>query len=274
MYTYSFVNEGLMSKVLWNTTDLVPMKNPLSEELSHLRWSIIPNLLLSIEKNDREFDRLRLFEIEKVFKRNWNEINEHYSLSWVEVSNKDIVYYDVQNTISDLLKTVWVDRYMYDNCDVIPTFAHRWRTASIIVRWEVIWTVWEIHPKVANNFEINTRIWYFEIDIEKLEKSLYGITKAKELSNYQENNFDLSFVVDKTIKTKDIKITIEKSNQNLITKVELVDIYEDEIKLPWKRSLSFKIYIQSMEWTLDDKIKNELINEIVNKVGKKGWVLR
>jgi hypothetical protein len=37
MYTYSFVNEELMNKSLGNTEDLVPMKNALSEELTHLR---------------------------------------------------------------------------------------------------------------------------------------------------------------------------------------------------------------------------------------------
>jgi phenylalanyl-tRNA synthetase beta subunit len=56
--------------------------------------------------------------------------------------------------------------------------------------------------------------------------------------------------------------------------VELVDIYEDEVKLAWKRSLTYKIFIQSMDWTLDDKIKNQLINEIVKKVEKKWWELR
>jgi len=33
------------------------------------------------------------------------------------------------------------------------------------------------------------------------------------------------------VKAKDIKATIEKANNNLITKVELIDIYEDEEKL-------------------------------------------
>jgi phenylalanyl-tRNA synthetase beta subunit len=42
----------------------------------------------------------------------------------------------------------------------------------------------------------------------------------------------LNFVVNKDIKTKDIKLNIEKSNQELITKVELLDIYIDENKLP------------------------------------------
>ncbi len=274
MYTYSFVNEELMTKSLGNTENLVPMKNALSEELTHLRWSLIPNLLLSLEKNIRDFSDMKLFELEKVFTRKGSDINESYSLAWVELSNKDVVYYDIQNTISDFFKTVWVNSYMFDVCVKTPSFAHSGRTGSIIVRWKEVWTIWEIHPKVANNFNINSRIGYFEINISQLENALYSITKAKEVSNFQENNFDLNFVADKIVKSKDLKATIEKTNQNLITKVELVDIYEDEVKLPWKSSHTFKIFIQSLEWTLDDKVKNELINEIVKKVEKKWWELR
>jgi phenylalanyl-tRNA synthetase beta chain len=274
MYTYSFVNENLMNKALWNTNDLVPMKNALSEDLTHLRWSLIPNLLLSLEKNIKEFSDMKLFELEKVFIREWNNIDEAYSLAWVELSNKEIIYYDIQNTISDFFKTVWIPKYMYDISKTIPSFAHSWRTASIIIRWKEVWTIWEIHPKAAANFGINNRIWYFEINISKLDAALYWITKVKEVSNFQENNFDLNFVADKTVKNKDLKATIEKTDAKLITKVELVDIYEDEEKLPWKRSHTFKIFIQSLEWTLDDKVKNELINNIVKKVEKKWWELR
>lgn len=274
MYTYSFVNNDLMEKTLWNSKDLVPMKNALSEELTHLRWSLIPNLLLSLEKNIREYSQMKLFELEKVFKRNDSEIDEYYSLAWVETSEKDVAYYDIQNKVSDLFKTLWVNNYMFDTCKNSPSFSHSTRTASIIVRWQEIWTVWEIHPKVAKNFEINSRIWYFEINVSKLKDALYSITKAKDVSNFQENNFDLNFVVSKDIKAKDIKVTIEKTNNKIITNVDLFDIYENEEKLPGKRSLSFKIYIQSMDWTLDDKVKNELIKDIVSKVEKKWWELR
>ena len=274
LYTYSFVNKELMNKALWDTNYLVPMKNALTEELTHLRWSLIPNLLLSLEKNNKDFELMKLFEIEKIFKKDWSNINEYYSLAWVQTSDENIVYYDIQNTISNFFKTVWITNYMYDTCKNIPSFAHPWRTASIIVRWKEIWTIWEIHPKVNENFEINKKIWYFEINIEKIKDALYSITKAKEISNFQENNFDLNFVANKDIKSKDLKMTIQKTNTKLITKVELVDIYENEEKLPWKRSHTFKIFIQSMDWTLDDKVKNELINEIVKKVEKKWWELR
>ena len=274
MYTYSFVNEELMKKTGWNVENLVPMKNSLSEELTHLRWSLIPNLLLSLEKNIREYSDIKLFELEKVFNKEWNEVNEFYSLAWVEINKKELAYYDVQNVIWDLFKTLWVKSYAFDIPNEKPSFAHWWRVANIIVRGQEIWTIWEIHPKIAANFEIKDRIWYFDINIDKLKNALYSITKAKDVSSFQENNFDLNFVITKKVKAKDIKLAIEKTNPSLITKVELVDIYEDEVKLAWKRSLTYKIFIQSMDWTLDDKIKNQLINEIVKKVEKKWWELR
>jgi len=274
MYTYSFVSNDLMKKTLGNTENLIPMKNALSEELTHLRWSLIPNLLLSLEKNINEYSEMKLFEIEKVFNLNKTDVIENYNLSWVEIINKDIAYYDIQNTVSNFLKYIGVLNFSYENTTSLPKYAHAWRTWAIIVRWQQVWIIWEINPKVANNFSINSRIWFFEINIESLENAIYSTIKAKDISSFQENNFDLNFVIDKDNKASKIKLAIEKTDKNIINKVELIDIYENEEKLPWKRSLLFTIYIQSLEKTLDDKDKANLINEIVKNVSKIWWELR
>ena len=274
IYNYSFVNENLMKKLDSSTKDLIDLKNALSEELTHMKDSHIPNLLESLEKNLHEFKNLKLIEIEKVFYKKWSSINENYSIAWVITSEKDIIYYDIQSIVSDYLKTVWVNNYYYDIISDYPSYVHKGRTSKIVVRGVNVWIVWEIHSRVCNNFWINNRVWFFEINIELLKDALYSKVNAKDISEFQENNFDLSFVVDKNVKWKDISKTIEKTDTNIINKVELFDIYENEEKLPWKRSLSFKIYIQSMTKTLDDKVKNKLINEIIEKVNKKWWVLR
>lgn len=274
MYTYSFVNENLMKKCLSNIDNLIPMKNALSEELTHLRWSLIPNLMLSLEKNIIEYNELKLFEIEKVFNLKWIDIIEKYNLSWVQVSNSEIPYYELQNTISNFFKYIWISSFSYEETENLPNYAHKWRTASIKVRWQNIWIIWEIHPKVTSNFEINSRVWFFEIDVEAIKEAVYQTIKAKDISSFQENNFDLNFVIDKSNKASKIKQAIEKSNDKIINKVELMDIYENEEKLPWKRSLLFTIYIQSLEKTLDDKDKANLINEIIKNVAKVWWELR
>jgi phenylalanyl-tRNA synthetase beta chain len=273
MYTYSFVNTELMEKVWDSTQSLVPMKNALSEELTHLKWSHIPNLISSLEKNMREYKELKLFEIEKVFSRNNNEISEYYSMAWLIMQDTEILYYEIQNILTDFFKTVWIEKFQFNIPKQFPTFSHKWRTASIILRGKEVGTIWEIHPKYTNNFWIKQRVAYFEINAELIEQALYSKVKAQDLSEYQANNFDISFVVDKNTQWSDIYNTISRAN-NFITKVDLVDIYEDEEKLPGQRSLTFKIYIQSMENTLDDKVKNKVIEEIVNKVEKKWGKLR
>lgn len=273
MYTYSFVNQNLMEKLGWDTNNLVPMKNALSEELTHLKWSHIPNLIAGLEKNMREYKELKLMEIEKIFSRNQSEITEKYALSGVIMKSADVLYYEIQTTVNDLLTTLWVDKFQLNIPKVFPSFAHKWRTASINIRGNDIWFVWEIHPKYANNFWIKQNIAFFEIDADALKQALYSKVKAQDLSEFQANNFDINFVVDKNVEWKNIFTTIQNAD-NLISKVELVDIYEDEEKLPGKRSVTFKVYIQSMEKTLDDKVKNEIISQIVKKVEKKWGELR
>jgi phenylalanyl-tRNA synthetase beta chain len=199
-------------------------------------------------------------------------ISEWYSLAWVEVFDEDVVYYKMQNTISNFFKSVWIYKFEFIH-DFVPAFCHVWRTALVMVRWQVVWLVWEIHPKVAHNFGIEKRIWFFEIEVEKLKDALYQTFKVKDISAFQENNFDLNFVVDKDTKASIIQKTIEKVSP-LITKIELVDIYESKNKLPWKRALTYKIFIQSMGKTLDDNDKWELIKQIVESVKKVGGELR
>lgn len=274
IYNYSFVNKNLYEKLWMDIDECIALKNSLSEEATHMKNSLIPNLMLGLEENIRTRNDLKLFEIEKAFFKKWNEISEKYLLSAVMTSDKDVVYYDIQNILSNFLKSIFVDNFYFDVCDNSFEFAHSGRIAKIMARWKEIWIIWEIHPKIWEKFDVKERIWFFEIDADKLCEFWYNIKKAKEVSTFQENNFDLSFVVDKSVKWKDIKTAITNTDKNLIQKVELFDVYENEEKLPWKRSLSFTIFIQSMEWTLDDNVKNELIKKIIEKVWKVGGSLR
>ncbi len=274
MYTYSFVNSILMEKTLGSTQNLVSLKNALSEELSHMRGSLIPNLLQAIEDNSREYKNLKLFECEKVFTlKDTHTITEYYELSALEHLTWDIVYYEVQNTLKDIFAKLGIFKYSFAKSTTLPSYAHTGRSAEILVRGQSVGCIGEIHPKVAKNFGLSGRVGFLSLNLSLVETSLFGLITASEVSSFQENNFDINFVVDKGISGKDIIQAIEKSD-TLIKKVELFDIYESEEKLPGKRSLSFKIYIQSLSETLGDTVKNKLIETIIQNVEKKGGKLR
>jgi len=134
------------------------MKNYLSEELTHLKNSLIPNLLQSLEENRREFKNLKLFEIEKVFYKTSSGVAENYNLAGLIISEKNEVYYEIQNIFSLFLKKIGVDRYEYKKEENPPSFAHAGRTARLIVRGENIGIIGEIHPLIGENFDIKQRI--------------------------------------------------------------------------------------------------------------------
>lgn len=274
VYNYSFVNQELMEKLGMSVENLVPLKNYLSEEATHMRSSLIPNLMKWLEDNIRERKNMKLFEIEKVFSRKDTQVSEDYRLSGVMTSSKDVVYYDIQNIISDFLKTIFVDKFHFDITSTPPSYAHAGRVAKIIVRGQEVWYIGEVHPSIAKKFDVQERVGFFEIEVSKLLPNAYNKTKAFDFSTFQENNFDLSFVVDKNIAGREIANTIAWVDKKLIQKVELFDIYENEEKLPGKRSLSFKVYIQSMTETISDEVKWNLIKDIIAKVEKKGGSLR
>ncbi|MGB2110590.1 MAG: hypothetical protein ACPHY8_01310 [Patescibacteria group bacterium] len=54
----------------------------------------------------REYKELKLMEIEKVFTRNDSNITEKYALSAVVMKSADILYYELQTTLSDLFTTL------------------------------------------------------------------------------------------------------------------------------------------------------------------------
>lgn len=139
MYTYSFVNEALMQKALSSTKNLVTLKNALSEELSHMRGSLIPNLLQALEDNKAEYKNIKVFECEKVFiKQDAHSISEHYEFSSLEQIPQDLAYYEVQNTLKDLFSKIGVLNWSFQKAKNTPHFAHTGRTSEVLVRGKVL----------------------------------------------------------------------------------------------------------------------------------------
>jgi phenylalanyl-tRNA synthetase beta subunit len=54
------------------------------------------------------------------------------------ISEKEKVYYDMQNILNLFLKKIGVDKYEYKKSENCPSFAHAGRTAQIIIRGQFV----------------------------------------------------------------------------------------------------------------------------------------
>jgi phenylalanyl-tRNA synthetase beta chain len=70
VYTYSFTNEKLDSRILLgNIDEAIKIRNAFNEEYTHMRRSLAPRLFLGIEENLKYSKNLRFFEIGKIYKK-------------------------------------------------------------------------------------------------------------------------------------------------------------------------------------------------------------
>jgi hypothetical protein len=53
-------------------------------------------------------------------------------------SEKNIVYYDIQNILSNFLKSIFVDNFYFDTLEKIPEYAHSGRIAKVMARGKEI----------------------------------------------------------------------------------------------------------------------------------------
>ena len=108
VYGYSFVGEG--------SKDAVELENPISREFRYLRPTLETGLLKTVVQNSRFFparggsafggDKIRVFEIGKVFRRSANGVRERLSLGIALAAKKQPLILELKGIVDELLKSV------------------------------------------------------------------------------------------------------------------------------------------------------------------------
>ena len=116
----------------------------------------------------------------------------------------------------------------------------------------------------------------FEINLDKYVK-LKGTNKkiknVYKFSEYQKSERDFAFIVDKNIKAQELLKLIKNVDTTMIKDISVFDLYEGENIPKEKKSLAFKVVIQSIDKALTENdinnISKKIIKTIEDKTGSK-----
>src|SRR4030065_2981182 len=76
VYNYSFFGEKEARLFGYKEKELIEVENPLNQEYKYLRASLIPGLLKNVERNVRNFNNFRIFELGKIFESRASETRQ------------------------------------------------------------------------------------------------------------------------------------------------------------------------------------------------------
>jgi phenylalanyl-tRNA synthetase beta chain len=274
--TYSFVSPGVFSKInlkaenpLRNAIKLI---NPLGEDQSIMRTTLIPNMLDVVSKNyNKRISEGQFFELSRVYVSETPELKELPDEREVLTIGMygDVDFFDLKGVVENFLDEFNIDRYriLSSNNDSM----HPGRTAELLINNKRVGFLGEVHPDVLDKYDIPVRVYLAELSFEEIILQSNMDIKYRSLPKYPSVARDIAIVVTEEITAGQVEEIIRNKGGRLIEEVKLFDIYKGSQIQEGYKSMAYSIVYRSDEKTLSEediaKVHNKIVNSLVNQIG-------
>jgi len=277
LLTYSLVSLEKLQKV-WPQLEprIPPLKvaNPMTREQEYLRISLRAGLLAALAHN-RKFEQagIRLFEIGKAFLPQGKDLPEEREmlcavlsgtrteLSW-QTDDESLDFFDAKGVAQSLLNRLGL-KASFEHSDDEGLYPGR--GAVVIVEDDTVGILGDVHPRVAQAFELSDTVCLIEIDLEKLSDGIAGTREYQSIPRFPSVSRDVALVIDEQVTYGRVK---EKAQSfPLVTKVTLFDLYRGEQIAEGKKSFAIRIVYQSASRTLTDEEVDRTQKQMLARLG-------
>ena len=280
-YCYSFESPKVFDKLLLDSEDTlrnaITILNPLGEDFSIMRTISLNGMLTSLATNyNRRNKNVRLYELGNIY------LPESLPLTQLPQERMmftlgmygDGDFFDMKGVVEEFLDKVGMDKKKDYDPKAGKKFLHPGRQALIRYEGEEIGYLGEVHPQVADNYGIGTRVYVAVLDILQVVKFATYDRKYEGIARFPSVNRDISMVVPKDIMVGDIEKMIAQRGGKILEHYELFDIYEgDQIQAGYK-SVAYSITFRSKEKTLGEAEVTGAMKKILNGLESMGIQLR
>ncbi|RZB37238.1 MAG: phenylalanyl-tRNA synthetase beta chain [Desulfobacteraceae bacterium Eth-SRB2] len=285
---YSFVSNLSCDRLNLEPDDkkrrVINVLNPLSEDQSVMRTSLIPGLLETMKFNISVQNRnLKLFEIGNVFfntgqKDSLPDEVEMLAGLWTGKRvdavwfSKEINcdFYDIKGAVEELLRKLGIVNTDFTHMPPASCFYTKpGFTAQIIIKEESIGLVGELHPKVLSNYDLKQTVFIFELNFDRLINYMPDTKSVSPIPKFPATSRDITLIVNKDIETNNILQNVIDLNEEMVEDLHLFDVFEGNPIPAGRKSISFRITYRSSSETLEDTRVNNLHKSISDRLLKK-----
>lgn len=266
--TYSFIGHA-HAKLFTPENHLAMLDNPLAEDsMTTMRPNLLPGLLRAAAGNAAHKDVLpRLGEVGKVF----TPTGEKLMAAGVLLSDgkrnwrKNMVGPDVFVAKAAALKLLALLGAPVESLVAAPnagSYYHPGKSGTLAVGPITLARFGELHPKVLKGMDISFPISVFEVELEpllKVQTKQRPFTAASHLPVRR----DVALVVDAATPAAAIQATLRGSNRELISNVDVFDVYVGEHVPQGKKSLALSLTIHAPERTLTEAELSDVVNKAI-----------
>ena len=283
--SFAFTSEAMFDKMRVPADSelrrAVPIMNPLTDEAPLLRTTLLASIFENAARNfSRKNEDVRLFDVAPVFLPKALPVTElprekqqvvgllmgrREPKGWSQ-NSAQVDFYDAKGIVEELLAGLSIGNYFVEAGEHYAL--HPGKTAVFKKGRDILVTVGEVHPAVAEALGIKKKIYVFEADVETLQRFAAKKFSLESLPKYPSISRDLAILVEHDTAAGDVEKVIVKSGGKFFKGVTLFDVYTGERIPADKKSLAFAIEFRSNERTLKDEEADEAFKNILAAVEK------
>src|SRR6266568_3999708 len=283
---FSFTAPDAAGKLLLNHDDprhlAIKLANPLVDEQSVMRTTLLPGLLETTARNMnfRSLD-LKLFEMRRVYLPGEQEEMPREPLCIVGAitgsrdgdgwsrPNENVDFFDAKGIVETVLDFLDIGGVSWA-AENPESYYHPGKSSRVFAGRECIGSVGELHPTVQKNFEIEKTVFCFELDFEKLVKLSRTKKTIAAPSRFPDSTRDIAMQIPEDLAAVKIIDCIRTEKSNEIEHVQIFDVYRGKGVPEGYKSIAVRIRYRSFERTLAEEeisaLHAKIIANLINKL--------
>lgn len=283
--TACFINLGLTELVQYSLVkkktyinNEVKLVNPLINDYSNLRLSLLPNLVKAVEENVKKSQSiLEGFEYGHVFlKTSFETIEENEYIggilggakaksSW-STSTELLNWFEAKGKIEQVFKKLNLDIYWRQSNPIKEKILfHPYCTGVVsLINGTTLGVFGQIHPNISKRLNISNDIYLFEFNFELIKNQIQQNKRIlyQEYSLYPKIVKDLSFIIPNDVSFNQLEEVLYLNGSKFLTNINLLDEYYGESIPENYISLCLQLIFQSEQETLKNKTVEIIINTL------------
>jgi phenylalanyl-tRNA synthetase beta chain len=283
---FSFISPDLFDRIMLDETDprrsIVRLRNPLVEEQSVMRTTLLPSLLNTCVNNIsfRELDQ-RIFELRRLYLpiQGQDLPSEPLYLGGLLTGMRgakgwnhekcQVDFFDAKGVVENILADLNVNGAVFSP-ENPERFYHPGKSCHIMVDNETIGTIGELHPELLDNFGLTQKVYYFEINFEKLIGQSRGVRTITPPSRFPDTFRDIAMLLADEVSYSRVIDTVRSLKVKEMEEVGIFDLYKGEHVPTGQKSIAIRVIYRSHERTLTDeevaRMHERIVKHLVNEL--------
>lgn len=273
--TFSFIGPRYLDMIHVPEEDIrrncVVISNPLGKDTSIMRTTALPSMLdvLSHNQNYKNASAA-MYELATIYiPTGVDTLPEEKKVLVVGMYGGGVDFYHLKGICERIILSAGISGYKTVAIRDNPSY-HPGRCGEIrLADGTVLCVLGQVHPEVAEEFELSGEIYAAEIDVEAIFERRAGVREFRPLPKYPAVWRDFSFVCDEEIEAGSVVDVCCEAGGELVESAYIVDVYRGEQVGEGKKSVSVRVHLRASDRTLTDAEADAIAAKMLDEIGRR-----